>query len=105
MNVTATVVSTTAIVVLWDEIPAIEHNSAIIQYEVLFSQSTLGELPVNDSVFTDASVLTVTLDNLEEFVEYGIRVRGITGAGPGPFSTTIFNTTFEDCKSIIFTWQ
>ena len=101
MNITATVTSTTSIVVSWEEIPAIELNSPIAQYEVQFSQSTFGGAPVNGSGFTtDASVLTVTLDNLEEFVEYSIAVRGITVAGPGPLSEAIFNTTFEDCKPI-----
>ena len=100
MNVTAIALSTVAIEVSWEEIPEIDRNSDITQYEVHFSQSTLGEMAMNGSVFTAPSVLTVTLEELEEFVEYSIRVRGITSVGAGPFSVAVVNTTFEDCKLV-----
>lgn len=38
----------------------------------------------------------LTLDNLQEYVEYTIRVRAFNGDGPGPFSPAVTVMTYQD---------
>ena len=42
------------------------------------------------------SELFIVLNDLEEYLDYNITVRGYTSAGPGPFSDTITEMTPED---------
>ena len=53
-------------------------------------------MPMSDTTIVNASQLTVELTDLEEDVEYSIRVRAYTSVGPGPFSAVVMNRTFED---------
>ena len=95
-NVVVTVLSSTEIRVSWQDVPAISQNGIITQYEVEYNQSRFAQVPMSDTTIVNASQLTVELTDLEEDVEYSIRVRAYTSVGPGPFSAAIANTTFED---------
>ena len=48
--------------------------------------------------YVNTANITTVLANLEEFVEYSIRVRTYTSEGPGPFSPAETARTDEDGK-------
>ena len=83
--------------VTWENVLAIDRNGIIIQFEVQISQSTFTENSQR-IMTTNGSVFMLEWNGLEEFVEYNITIRAFTSIGPGPFSTVIMNTTFEDGK-------
>ena len=87
--------SSTEIVVLWEEVPAIDENGVITMYEIQFVPlETFGGQITSDTVNTsDGSVLMIVLTGLEEYVEYNISVRAYTSAGPGPYSIGVVERT------------
>ena len=80
--------------VTWEEVPAIDENGIIINYEIEFVPLQFTEILVNDSVNTTNLFIDIT--GLQEYVEYDISVRAYTSVGPGPFSAAVTNRTFED---------
>ena len=80
--------------VTWEEVPAIDRNGIIINYEVQFEPLQFtGEL-ATDTINTPD--LSVTITGLEENVEYNISVRAYTSVGPGPYSDPVTERTSED---------
>ena len=99
-NVEPTTISSTEILVSWDEVPAIDQNGIIILYEVQYEPlMTFGGQLMTMAVNT--SNTSIVLGELQEYVEYNITVRAFTSVGPGPFSPGVNNRTFEDGKYII----
>ena len=95
-DVQATNISSTAIMVTWDEVPAIDQNGIIINYEVQFQPlQFIGEL-VTGTINTPDQSANIT--GLEEYVEYNISVRAYTSEGPGPYSDPVTERTQEDGK-------
>ena len=96
-DVTATTVSSTEILVSWDEIPPVDQNGIIILYEVQYEPLMTfgGQLT---TMAMNTSNTSIVLGGLQEYVEYNISVRAHTIAGPGPFSSGMNNRTFEDGK-------
>ena len=92
-----TTISSTEILVNWDEVPAIDQNGVIILYDVQY-----------EPLMTfDGALMTMTMNTsntsivpgeLQEYVQYNITVRAYTSVGPGPFSPGVDNRTFEDGK-------
>ena len=85
INVVATPFSPTAVRVQWGPVSAIDRNGVISQYEVLFNQSTVGNLPrtntgVNNSEFS------AVVSPLQPFITYTISVRALTSVGHGPLN-------------------
>ena len=99
-NVTATAVSPTAIIVSWEDVPAIDQNGVITMYEIHFVPlETFGGQITSDTVNTsNGSVLMMVLTGLEEYVEYNISVRAYTSAGPGPYSVGVVERTDTDSE-------
>ena len=65
--------------------------------QVLYEQSTFSEAPQSGSVVVAAELEDeATLDGLEEYVEYSVRIRASNGDGYGPFSAPVFVTTYQD---------
>ena len=95
-NVEAMATSPTAILVTWEPVSEINRNGNITHYEVEFNQSRLSDIAMSNSSETEGPVLMLLLANLQEDVEYQIRVRAHTSVGPGPYSTAVLSTTFED---------
>ena len=94
-NVIATVLSSTEIQVNWNEVLEIDQNGIITEYEVMYEPlMTFGGLITTLTVNT--TNLSITLMDLEEYVEYSISVRAYTSVGSGPYSVGIVNMTFED---------
>ena len=92
---TATVLSSTEIFVNWMEALEIDQNGMITGYEVMYEP-----LMTFDGLITTLTVnttnLSITLMDLEEYVEYSISVRAYTSVGPGPYSVGIVRRTFQD---------
>lgn len=91
-------ISSRAIQVFWDEVPAIDQNGLITMYEVEFNQTTFHNVSMSDSVIVQSSLLMAELTELEEYVEYSIRVRAYTRVGAGPYSDVVNVTTSQDGK-------
>ena len=92
-------ISSTAIRVSWDPVPAIDQNGVITQYEVEYNQTTFSEVSMYNTTTVNSTTLMVDLTGLEENVEYAIRVRAYTSVGDGPYSVLVTITTNEDCKN------
>ena len=81
--------------VSWDEVPPIDRNGIVTNYEVLYEPlETFGGAIMSMTVNTTNT--STTLSGLEEFVEYNISVRAYTSEGPGPYSEEITMMSFED---------
>ncbi len=59
-----------------------------------------GQITTGYENTTNGSVLEITLENLQEYVEYNISVRAYTVVGAGPFSPEVLQPTLEDCMLI-----
>ena len=95
-NIEVFTLSSTVIVATWEEVPAIDQNGVITEYEVRINQSTFDEISLGDFAVINASIMALAWENLEEFVDYSIRIRAFTSVGPGPFSVVVSNRTLED---------
>ena len=82
--------------------PIDERNGDIIFYEVELNQSMFTEEVSSELRETNGSQLMLLLGDLEEFVEYTVRVRANTSAGAGPFSPHLSSQTLTDSKWTIY---
>ena len=101
VNVTTVTPSSTEIIVLWSEVPAIDQNGIIIEYEVEYTQNTFDITNQTRTVNTTMILLT----SLEEYVQYYIRVRAYTIIGSGPYSDVVNETTLEDSRLKLYTFN
>ena len=100
-SVTAVGLSSTELQVFWNEVPEIDQNGVIIEYEVMYEP-----LIQFGGVLTVAARNTsLLLSGLEEFVEYNISVRAYTSVGPGPYSEEVTERTDEDGEFAFFLSQ
>ena len=85
----------------WEEVPAIDQNGIVIEYEVLFEPlETFGGQLMSKTL--NSTELFICLVELQEFVNYNISVRAYTSVGPGFYSERIFAMTLEDSKLSLF---
>ncbi len=93
-NVTANLFSSTEIQINWTEVPEINQNGVITEYEIMYEP-----LVTFSGVLNPTTIITrklfITLNDLEEYVEYNISVRAYTSVGPGPYSVEIVGRTLE----------
>ena len=83
--------------VTWDSVPAIDQNGVITEYEVMYEPlETFGGNISTQRMNVTAPKMSVTLNGLEEFVNYSISVRAYTIIGPGPYSDGVMARTNED---------
>ena len=82
----------------WEEVPAIDQNGIIINYEVEYEPLQFTEELSTRTI--NAADLAVAIVGLEEYVEYNISVRAYTSVGPGPYSDPVTERTDEDRKRI-----
>jgi len=93
-NVQATAISSTEIMVTWDEIPGLDQNGIITDYEIQIEPLDFTtDLVANRLNTTNLSMLVT---DLEENIRYSIEVRAYTSVGPGPYSVAVTVRTFED---------
>ena len=93
-NVQAIAISSTEIMVTWDEIPGLDQNGIIIDYEVQIEPLDFPADIVTDLLTT--TNLSILVTGLEEFVNYNISVRAYTSEGPGPYNVPVTERTLED---------
>lgn len=98
MNVTTDTMSSTAIMVTWEEIPPFDQNGIIIAYEVSYEPLDTFDGQLEERAVNTTTDLFVILNDLEEFVGYNITVTAYTSAGLGPQSDVVTDMTFEDGK-------
>ena len=79
--------SSRSIAVRWEEVIALDRNGIITTYEVRYEplETFGGEIQTQTSNIS-ASMMSTTLSDLEEFVNYTISVRAYTSVGAGPYS-------------------
>ena len=94
-NVSVVDVTSTSITITWDEVPAIDRNGIITEYEVEYNQSTF-DINTTQTVIVNSSSTMVQLTALHEYVNYSIQVRAYTDVGFGPYSDDIYERTLED---------
>lgn len=95
VNVVAQSLTSTSIRVTWEEVPEINRNGIIDEYEVCYDPlETFGGLIMEGRVNT--SDLSYNISGLQEFVNYTITVRAYTSVGPGPDSEANTEMTLED---------
>ena len=99
--------SSTTIEVTWAEVPTIDRNGLIILYEIQYEPlDEPGGTPGRPARYTtNTTELSVLLTALNPFVTYAISVRAYTGVGHGPYSDIIFETTEQDGKQILYTFN
>ena len=86
----------------WEEVPAIDQNGIVIEYEVLFEPlETFGGQLMSETLI-NSTELFICLVELQEFVNYSISVRAYTSAGPGLYSERILAMTQEDSNLSLF---
>ena len=100
MNVTVVNITSTSIMLIWEEVPAIDQNGVITQYEVEYNQSTFDSVPATQNKIVNSTMTVLT--GLEEYVDYSIKVRAYTSVGSGPYSDVVTERTQEDCKYGLF---
>ena len=86
-NVTLTTISSTQILLSWEEPPLADKNGVITSYDVSISPSN-GQL-----IQVEASLSTHTFRNLNHLTNYSVRVRARTLPGPGPYCDPVTTTT------------
>ena len=100
INVTVTAISSTIILVVWNEVVPINRNGEITTYQIEFTPlEDFGGRIGRDSVTMSSTSLSTNLTSLQEFVFYNISVRAYTSVGPGPYSSPEREQTMEDGKS------
>ena len=80
--------------VTWDEVPGLDQNGIIINYEVQFEPLQFTEELQTETIIT--TNLTASITGLEECVQYNISVRAYTSVGPGPYNDPVTERTLED---------
>ena len=99
-NISSDAIDATSVLVNWTEVPEIDQNGIITEYEVMYEPlMTFDALHIHVEYFqVDSTNLSFILMGLEEYVEYNISVRAYTSVGPGPYSVGIVRRTLEDGK-------
>ena len=100
-NVKGTAQNSTTISVSWGPVVEQDRNGIIKGYEIIYQALPNGsnmEKMVNISTENQESEQDTTLDGLNEFTNYSIRVLAFTSEGNGPFSDAIVVQTQQDSK-------
>ena len=83
------------ILVSWTDVPDTDQNGVITMYEVMYEPlMTFGG--VLNITTVNTTNLSITVSELEEYVEYNISVRAYTNDGAGPYSVGTVVRTLED---------
>ena len=82
--------------VSWGPVPLIDQNGIITEYEVMYEPlETFNGSIETQTANVSGSDMTITLMELEEFVNYSISVRAYTSVGAGPYGSEGFAMTNE----------
>ena len=96
--------SSTTIAVMWEEVPPIDQNGVITEYEVMHTPlETFGGTLESNSAIVLEPARSVNMTGLEEYVNYNISVQAFTSVGAGPYSDAVTLLTLQDSKCIVRT--
>ena len=91
----ARAISSTQILVTWEEVPLDDQNGVITTYEVLIVPQLTFDGSLMESTTTNVTNTSLLLDGLHPFLNYTISVRAYTSVGAGPYQSVI-ESTLED---------
>ncbi|XP_068759297.1 fibroblast growth factor receptor 4-like isoform X2 [Montipora capricornis] len=94
-NVRGKSISSTSILVTWEEVPPADRNGVILTHTVTYKSLTEGN---NGSETVNSNKFHKELTNLKKFVNYSITVFSTNQIGDGPASNPIFVTTSQAIK-------
>ena len=97
----ATVESSRSINVSWSPVPLEDRNGIIQGYQVIYRALPKGNNEtkiVNVTINDQDKRQTLTLEKLNEYTDYSIRVLAFTVVGDGPLSVAEVEQTLEDGK-------
>uniref|UniRef100_A0A8K9VG45 Fibronectin type-III domain-containing protein n=1 Tax=Oncorhynchus mykiss TaxID=8022 RepID=A0A8K9VG45_ONCMY len=99
-NVTIRTASETSLWLRWVPLPEWEYNGdqELVGYRVQYSRETSKE-GVLSHVISDRLEREFTIEDLEEWTEYEVRVQAINGLGSGPWSQPVQGRTRESVPS------
>ena len=92
-NVESLTLSSTSLILMWDELPSDQQNGPIIGYTVQVMR--IDSVDTNET-FTHNNSTTIIINELVPYTYYEWRVAAQTVAGTGPFSSTVIQQTFPD---------
>ena len=90
--------NSTSLTVSWDSVPPVHQNGNVTKYEVEYNQTKFPAVPRQIKITVDGVNMTEALDDLQEYVQYFVRVRAYTIVGPGDYTLPVQQTTQEDGK-------
>lgn len=92
VDVRATAMSSSSLLVEWQPPPPQDRHGLIKHYIVEYY------IKRDDIQYksTAGNATRLTLTSLKPFTQYYVRVKAVNGAGAGPESEAVTNTTFED---------
>ena len=86
--------------VTWDEVPGLDQNGIIIDYEVQIEPLDFpADIMTNLVTTTNLSILVT---GLEEYINYSIAVRAYTSVGAGQYSDPVTERTLEDGNVLLY---
>ena len=83
---------------MWEDVTLVDQNGNVTEYGVMYEPLMRFGDQLKTTIVNTTN-LSITLNDLEEFVNYNISVRAYTSVGPGPYSAGIVNITLEDGRS------
>ena len=98
--------STSSLSIQWMDVPDNETNGHLIGYTVIYRAVKVGGKEVVDDVVKESvgtGTHSITLNDLQSFTTYEIRVAGITRRGEGVFSQPIEGGLCKECVYIVST--
>ena len=98
--------STSSLSIQWMDVPDNETNGHLIGYTVTYRAVKVGGKEVVDDVVKKSvgtGTHSITLNDLQSFTTYEIRVAGITRRGEGVFSQPIEGGLCKECVYIVST--
>ena len=101
-DISVKVTSPKSIKVTWNPVPADHRNGIIKGYKIIYRDLPSGSNTTkNISATGENEQQTITLDKLDEFTNYSIRILAFTSKGDGPLSAAQVIQTQEDSKFLI----
>lgn len=94
-NVRGKSITSTSILVTWEEVPPTDRNGIILTHTITYNSLTEGD---SGSETVNSNKFHKELTNLKEFVNYSITVFSTNQIGDGPASNPIYVTTSEAIK-------
>lgn len=98
--------STSSLSIQWMDVPDNETNGHLIGYTVTYRAVKVGGKEVVDDVVKKSvgtGTHSITLNDLQSFTTYEIRVAGITRRGEGVFSQPIEGGLCKECVYVVST--